>query len=148
MFEDVQQLKRKRSPSSPREIRNERIFTFVRLERVACDPYADAGHRRGRSAVALAEDLCVRPVSARATLHARARTEMAREARAQRWVVARAALAARQNAALFARRAISLDLERLRWLGHRWVAGHFAVFGPRLTVSRSRTATGSGLTFD
>src|SRR6516165_6852657 len=77
-----------------------------------------------------------------------ARTKMAREARAQRWVVAHAALAARQNAALFARRAISLDLERLRWLGHRWVAGHFAVFGPRLTVSRSRTATGSGLIFD
>jgi hypothetical protein len=70
---------------------------------------------------------------------------MAREAR---WVVAQAALAALQNAALFARRAISHDLERCRWLRYRWVAGHFAVFGPRLTVSRSRTATGSGLTLD
>src|SRR5215831_16878191 len=131
-----------------REVRNERIFRFIHPESVACAPYADARRRHGRSAVALVAGLCVRPVSARATLHARARTKMAREARAQRWVVAHAALAAGQNAALFARRAISLDLERRRWLRHRWVAGHFAVFGPRLTVSRSRTATGGGLTFD
>src|SRR5262249_16034639 len=124
---------------------NERAFRFVRLESVACDPYVGTGRRRGCSAVALGEGLCVRPVPARGTLHTWARTKKAREARAQRWVVAHAALAPPPNAALFARRAISLDLERLRWLGHRWVAGHFAVFGPRLTVSRSRTATGSGL---
>src|SRR5262249_15735843 len=127
---------------------NERAFRFVRLESVACDPHVGTGRGRGCSAVALGEGLCVRPVPARATLHAWARTEMAREARAQRWVVAHAALAARPNAARFARRAISLDLERRRWLRHGWVAGHFSVFGPRLTVSRSRTATGSGLTFD
>jgi hypothetical protein len=67
--------------------RNERIFRFVHLESVACDPYADAGRRRGCSAVALAERVCVRPVPARATLNAWARTEMAREAWARRWVV-------------------------------------------------------------
>ena len=37
-------------------------------------------------AVALAEDLSVRPVPARAALHARPRPEMANEARAQCWV--------------------------------------------------------------
>jgi hypothetical protein len=66
---------------------NEQIFRFVRLESVACGPYAGAGRRRGCSAVALAKRLCVRPVPTRAILHAWARTEMAREARARRWVV-------------------------------------------------------------
>src|SRR5262249_44365627 len=114
-----------------------------RLESVACDPYVGTGRRRGCSAVALGEGLCVRPVPARATLHAWARTEMAREAWARRWVVAHAALAARQNAALFARRAISLDLERLRWLGHRWVAGHFAGRGSPFPEAEPRQGAGS-----
>src|SRR5262249_2159838 len=107
---------------------NERIFRFIHPESVACAPYADARRRHGRSAVALAEDLCVRPVSARATLHAWARTEMAREARAQRWVVAHAALPARQNAALFARRRIRLDLGRRRWLRHKVGSRSFCGF--------------------
>jgi hypothetical protein len=78
------------------EVRNERIFQFIHPESVACAPYADARRRHGRSAVALVAGLCVRPVSARATLHARARTKMAREARARRWVVEQGALATRQ----------------------------------------------------
>ena len=73
--------------------RNEQIFRFVRLGSVVCDPYADARRRCGCSAVALVAGLCVRPVPARATLHAWARTEMAREARARRWVVEQGALA-------------------------------------------------------
>jgi hypothetical protein len=79
---------------------NEQIFRFVRLESVACDPYAGAGRRRGCSAVALAERLRVRPVPARAMLHAWARTEMAREAWARRWVVKQGALYAAPNTPL------------------------------------------------
>ena len=37
------------------EVQNERIFGFVRLESVVCDPSADVCRRRGCSAVALAE---------------------------------------------------------------------------------------------
>src|SRR5262249_14334065 len=82
-----------------REVRNERIFRFIHPESVACAPYADARRRHGRSAVALVVGLCVRLVSARATLHARARTKMAREARARRWVVEQGALATAKYAA-------------------------------------------------
>jgi hypothetical protein len=92
-------LRPNRSPPCPTEVRNDRIFRFVRLESVARDPYADARRRRGRSAVALAEGLCVRPLPARATLHAWARTEMAREARARRWVVEQRAFAPAKYAA-------------------------------------------------
>jgi len=69
------------------EVRNERIFRFVCLESVACDSYAGARPRPGRSAVALAEVLSVGPVPARATLHARPRPEMARKARALHWAL-------------------------------------------------------------
>jgi hypothetical protein len=62
-----------------REVRNGRIG-FVCLASAICDPQVDARPRGGRSAVALAEDVSARPVSARAALYARPRTEMAREA--------------------------------------------------------------------
>src|SRR5262245_39044865 len=67
---------RSRFLTTARETQNERIFRFVRLESVACEPCAGARRRRGRSALALAEGLCLRPVPARAALHAWARTEM------------------------------------------------------------------------
>src|SRR5215813_14505897 len=80
-------------------------------ESVACAPYADARRRHGRSAVALVAGLCVRPVSARATLHARARTKMAREARARRWVVEQGALCDPPNTPLSKMRRETLAAE-------------------------------------
>src|SRR5918996_5304171 len=72
-----------------REVRNECIFRFACLGSVACDPYADAPPRHGRSAMALADGLSVRPVPTRATLYARSRPEIAREARARCRALAR-----------------------------------------------------------
>jgi hypothetical protein len=69
-----------------REARNERIFRQY-LESVACNACVGTRPQRGRSAVALAEDLFVRPVPARATLYARLRSEMARKARGRRWAM-------------------------------------------------------------
>jgi hypothetical protein len=71
----------------PREVRNGCIFRFVCLEGVACDPDAGAQHGNGRPAVALAEDLCGRPVPAGAVSYARSRPEMAGEARPLRWLL-------------------------------------------------------------
>jgi hypothetical protein len=61
-----------------REARNGRVG-FVCLASALCDLQVDARTRGGRPAVALAEDVSAGPVSARATLYARPRTEMARE---------------------------------------------------------------------
>src|SRR5216684_5166991 len=69
-----------------REARNERIFRQY-LESVACNAYVGRRPQRGRSAVALAEDLFVRPVPARATLYARRWPEMAGKARTRRWAL-------------------------------------------------------------
>src|SRR6202048_4070531 len=71
----------------PREVRNGCVFRFVCLESVACDPDAGAQPRHGRSAVALAEDLCGRPVPVRSVQYAWSRPEMAGEARPLRWLL-------------------------------------------------------------
>src|SRR5262249_61347743 len=54
---------------------------FVCFESAACNSHADPRSRNGRSAVAVAEDVPARPVSARATLYARSGSERAGEAR-------------------------------------------------------------------
>jgi len=64
-----------------KEVPNEHIFRFVCFESVACDSHADPRSRNGRWAVAVAEDVPARAVSARATLYARSGSEMAGEAR-------------------------------------------------------------------
>jgi hypothetical protein len=62
-------------------------FRFVRVESVVRDPRAGPLPRRGCPTVALAQDLSVRLVPARAALHARPWPEMAREAQARRQVL-------------------------------------------------------------
>src|SRR5262249_54495359 len=64
-----------------KQVPNEHIFRFVCFESAACNSHADPRSRNGRSAVAVAEDVPARPVSARATLYARSGSEMAGEAR-------------------------------------------------------------------
>jgi hypothetical protein len=66
------------------EVRNGRVFRFVCLARVVRDLPAGARHRPIRPTLAPADILSVRPVPARAALHARAWSEVAREARARR----------------------------------------------------------------
>src|SRR5262249_61440520 len=60
-----------------KQVPNEHIFRFVCFESAACNSHADPRSRNGRSAVAVAEDVPARPVSARATLYARSGSEMA-----------------------------------------------------------------------
>src|SRR5262249_58799304 len=62
-----------------KQVPNEHIFRFVCFESAACNSHADPRSRNGRSAVAVAEDVPARPVSARATLYARSGSEMAGE---------------------------------------------------------------------
>src|ERR1700738_2174319 len=75
MTQHYPMLQRYTGVTTTRRWRNERIFRFVCLESVACDAYPGARPRRGRSAVALAEDLSVRPVPARTALYARSWSE-------------------------------------------------------------------------
>src|SRR5206468_10061237 len=73
-------------PHAEGRARNDQVFRFLPVESVVCAPCARPRSRRGRSAVALAEEFFVRPIPARAALPARRRSEMAKEARTQCWV--------------------------------------------------------------
>jgi len=66
----------------PRMVRHEHLFRFVRVESAVCEPCDGPRPRLGCPTLALAAELFVRPVSARAALCARPWSEMAREARA------------------------------------------------------------------
>src|SRR6516162_2686860 len=62
-------------------VRHEHLFRFVRVESAVCEPCDRPRPRPSCPTLALAVELSVRPVSARAALYARPWSEMAREAR-------------------------------------------------------------------
>jgi len=64
-------------------VRNGYIVSVILIESATGASNVGARSPRGRSAVALADDLSVRPLPARATLYARPGPEMAREARSR-----------------------------------------------------------------